>query len=82
MVIRPVRRRCGQEAMTWRATEMRVSCVLVRVGEPGEMSDKESGGRPDLASSPEVLTWRRTLRGACGGRALLRRVASLVEERV
>jgi hypothetical protein len=37
------------------------------------------GGRPDLASSPEVLTWRRTLScvGLSEGRAFCRAVAAL-----
>lgn len=41
------------------------------------------GGTPDLDSSPEVLTWRRTLRGGRSAEtALLSAVAPLVEERV
>lgn len=46
-----------------------------------EIVDAESGGRPDLLSSPEVFTWRRMFRGEVrsGERYLLRAVAALVE---
>lgn len=50
----------------------------------GEDDGEERGGRPDLLSSPDVLTWRKTLRGSVrvSGRALLSAVASLVDEMV
>ena len=45
--------------------------------------ERERGGRPDLTSSLEVFTWRRTLRGLEsreGGRALFIAEAALMDD--
>ena len=49
-----------------------------------EAVDGESGSTPDLLSSPEVLTWRRMLRGVSRveGTFLWRAVAALMDETV
>jgi hypothetical protein len=56
MVIRPARRRVGQERRMWEARS--TSSV-----EPEEEVEEEREGSPDFCSSPEVLICKKTLRG-------------------
>ena len=59
--------------------------LLIPLSEMAEVDERERerGGRPDLTSSLEVFTWRRTLRGLEsreGGRALFIAEAALMDD--